>query len=176
MTQFTGRAIAATEAPPEADATLSTIHYRIKAMRKMQQGFTLIELVVVITVLGILAAFAIPRFASLDAAARVSATNGLAGSIRSASALAHSLSIIAGTSAAATGTVTMENTTVNIAYGYPTAAATGITAALNDTTGFTATGSGPLVYQLNGLSTCQVSYTAATATTAPVITATTSAC
>ena len=55
--------------------------------RTEQGGFTLIELVVVITILGILAAFAVPRFASLEGQARLAATQALAGSVRSGAAL-----------------------------------------------------------------------------------------
>jgi MSHA pilin protein MshA len=139
-------------------------------MRKTQQGFTLIELVVVITILGILAAFAVPRFAALDGAARVSATNGMAGSLRSASALAHSLYLAGGSSAT---TVTMEGQTVALTFGYPSfgLAGVGITNSLNDTSGFTVAGTTPTVtYQINGLATCQASYTAAaSAGAAPVI-------
>ncbi len=68
-------------------------------MDKAQKGFTLIELVVVITILGILAAFAFPRFAALEVEARIAATEGLGGSIRAAAALAHSLSLVQGRTA-----------------------------------------------------------------------------
>jgi len=57
--------------------------------RNSQQGFTLIELVVVITILGILAAFAMPKFINLQQDARTASINARAGSLRSASNLTH---------------------------------------------------------------------------------------
>lgn len=56
-------------------------------MKNTQQGFTLIELVMVIVILGILAATAIPRFVDLSADATVASARGTAGSIASASAI-----------------------------------------------------------------------------------------
>ncbi len=141
---------------------------------KKQEGFTLIELVVVIALLGILAAFAIPRFASLETEARSATTQGLSGSVRSASALAHGLFLATGNDP-----VTMEGVAVDMVFGYP--AATDIQNALADTTGFTvAVAAGTATFTKTGASTpanCVVTYAEATAaTTPPVINVVTTGC
>lgn len=133
--------------------------------RSSQQGFTLIELIVVLVILGILAAFAIPRFANVNADARVAAMQGLAGSLRSSSALVHGLALARGQTGP-TGTVPLEGSTVTLVNGYPTASAAGIEATVLNLEGFAVThGAGVSTFRpisLAATTTCVVTYAEAT--------------
>ena len=142
-------------------------------MRK-ESGFTLIELVVVISILGILAAFAIPRFVSLETEARVSTTQSLAGSVRSAAALSHGLWLAQSSPA----TVTMEGQTITMVNGYPNAATVDDTLADFTGYGFAAGANG--VWTKVGAPTpasCSVTYAPPAAPgDAPAVTVATGGC
>ncbi|CED62119.1 MSHA pilin protein MshA [Moritella viscosa] len=132
---------------------------------KKQNGFTLIELVIVIIVLGILAATAVPKFINLQDDAKESALKGAEAAIRSAANISYSKSAIDGIEKTS-GTADSSKGTVNTKAGYPTAA--GIVAAV-ELSGFTAStpiagdsvtftldsaGSSPVI-------SCQLTYTQA---------------
>lgn len=89
-------------------------------MNSKQQGFTLIELVVVIVILGILAAVAVPKFVSMQGDARLSVVQGVAASMRSTSAMIHAKALASGaTTSLPAGSVEGISTQIALVNGYP---------------------------------------------------------
>lgn len=159
-------------------------------MRK-QQGFTLIELVVVIIILGILAVVAAPKFINLQSDARVSALQGLKGAIQGANSLVYSKAALAGqeTASSATNVDIGNGTTINVStiYGYMVATQNALVSGMDIkldastvtdpkadwivTENSTATPASLTLKQNGAPANCYITYEQATSTSQPVITA-----
>ena len=141
----------------------------MKNAQRKQAGFTLIELVIVIVVLGVLASFAVPKIGSLVERARISKVQALSGSLKAAATIAHAQQLAE--QSAHDGSTDMNGSAVTMNNRYPTADAAGIDTTLAEKDGFTATANavtGAYVFALDNAgvngdgANCSASYTAPT--------------
>jgi len=148
---------------------------------KKQSGFTLIELVIVIIILGILAATAVPKFVDLQGDARESAMKGVKAALEGAATLTYSRAALDGAEKEASATVNG----VDAVFGYPAATQAALTEAAGlSTDDWDFTGTSPIVITADGAASaaqntttgCNVQYSAATSVARPTISVENSGC
>lgn len=99
---------------------------------EQHKGFTLVELIAVIVLLGVLIAAAVPKFIDLKEAAIVTTMEDLVGSVKSAANMAHAQALVEGVNDSASASISVGGLSIDLAYGYPTGTATGIDRMVNE--------------------------------------------
>ncbi len=143
-----------------------------------QQGFTLIELVMVIVILGILSATALPKFVNLGSDARKVAIQAVEGSMRAANSIIYAKAALAN-ALGATGTPSVNGATVSTVYGFAATVADMAGAMDISTSDFDTSTTANVIFHkgaADGGTACRVTYAPATATTAPTYTTLISGC
>jgi MSHA pilin protein MshA len=133
----------------------------VAIMSKSQAGFTLIELIAVIVIIGILAAAALPKFVDLSSDARQAKVNAALGAMKSAAAMTHGKFLIDPN----TNPQVFEGVSVTFVNGYPSAGSIAAVAGL-EASDFTISVSGSTA-TVSVMANCLATYTEASSTILP---------